>query len=407
MTSTEHLDTPVSSGPARVQRHIITSEYYPQPGGVSDYAKQVAEGLANEGEEIHVWCPETDRALLRTSNEAVLVHRELGQFMPDDLKRLGERLDTFPAPRRILVQWVPHGYGRRSMNLPFCTWLWRRAKRHGDVVEVMVHEAFLTFSGSWRQHGAALVHRLMTVILIQAASCAYFSASECQRRWESFTLGRRIPLQLLPVPSNIGVKRDEARIQAIRRRYSAEGTLLLGHFGTYGAPVLSVLEPIVYEIGREIPNQPLLLLGRGSLEFRDHLVSQCPAWEKNLHATGPLTSDELSCYVSACDLLIQPYPDGATTRRTSLMVGLSHGKPIVTTKSPVTEPLWEQSGAVGLTGAGDTTSFVKLLGEVLKDPKERARLSEAACKLYQENFDISHTVAALRASASKTLSCAS
>ena len=37
--------------------HIITPEYPPQPGGVSDYTAQVAEGLAQEGEEVHVWCP--------------------------------------------------------------------------------------------------------------------------------------------------------------------------------------------------------------------------------------------------------------------------------------------------------------------------------------------------------------
>ena len=28
------------------------------------------------------------------------------------------------------------------MNVPFCLWLWRRAKKHGDAVEFMVHEAF-------------------------------------------------------------------------------------------------------------------------------------------------------------------------------------------------------------------------------------------------------------------------
>ncbi len=331
--------TAVSAGRGLV-RHVITPEYPPQPGGVSDYTKQVAEGLAAEGEEVHVWCPSARTALPPEPDlGSIHVHRDLGRVMPADLKALDAKLNGFAAPRQILVQWVPHGYGRRSMNLPFCFWLWRRAKKHGDVVQVMVHEAFLTFEGSWRQYGAALVHRLMTLILIRAASRAYFSAFECQRRWESLLLGQRIPLQLLPVPSNVGMARDSAKVETIRKRFVPDGGLLLGHFGTYGAPLLSVLEPIVYRLSRETPNQPLLLLGRGSLEFRDHVVGQCPAWAKYLHATGPLSSEELSSYLSACDVLVQPYPDGATTRRGSLMAAISHGKPVMTTSSPVTEPL--------------------------------------------------------------------
>jgi glycosyltransferase involved in cell wall biosynthesis len=106
-------------------------------------------------------------------------------------------------------------------------------------------------------------------------------------------------------------------------------------------------------------------------------------------------------------LLIQPYPDGATTRRTSLMVGLSHGKPILTTTSSVTEPLWEQGAAVGLTPAGDAEAFVKLLRDLLRDPGECARMSLAARKLYQERFDISHTVAALRMSTCESMACVS
>lgn len=388
-----------------VQRHIITPEYPPQPGGVSDYTAQVADGLAEAGEEVHVWCPPAAKASL--SGSAVQVHRDLGGVTARDLRAIGEQLDRFPAPRHILLQYVPHGYGRRSMNVPFCAWLWRRVKNDGDVLEIMVHEAFLNFEGSWRQYGAALIHRLMTIILLRAATRVWFSNEESERRWRSYTLGRGVPFQWQPVPSNIRVARDEASIRELRRRYLPGGGLLLGHFGTYGAPVLSVLEPIVMKIAREMPGQSLLLMGAGSQEFRKHLIERHPAWEKDLHATGSLISQDLSCHIAACDLLIQPYPDGATTRRTSLMVGLSHGKPILTTSSTVTEPLWEQWAAVGLTPAGDAAAFLQLLSGLLQDPGKRARMSLAALKLYQERFDISHTIAALRRSASGSMACAS
>jgi glycosyltransferase involved in cell wall biosynthesis len=389
----------------RLQRHIITPEYPPQPGGVSDYSAQVAEGLMQAGEEVHVWCPAAANARLSTS--PVEVHRDLGSVMPRDLRAIGEKLDRFPAPRHILLQYVPHGYGRRSMNVPLCTWLWRRVKNDGDILEIMVHESFLNFEGSWRQYGAALIHRLMTIILLRAATRVWVSIPESERRWRSYTLGRKIPFQWLPVPSNIRIARNEPAAEALRRRYVPAGGLLLGHFGTYGAPVLSVLDPILLKIAREMPGQPLLLMGAGSQEFRTRLIERHPDWEKNLHATGSLAPEDLSCHIAACDLLIQPYPDGATTRRTSLMVGLSHGKPILTTSSSVTEPLWEQGAAVGLTPAGDAEAFVKLLRNLLQNPSECARMSLAARKLYQERFDISHTVAALRMSTPESIACVS
>ncbi len=389
----------------RLQRHIITPEFPPQPGGVSDYTAQVAEGLTQAGEEVHVWCPAAANARLSTS--PFQVHRDLGGVMPRDLRAIGEQLDRFPAPRHILLQYVPHGYGRRSMNVPFCTWLWRRVKNDGDILEIMVHEAFLNFEGSWRQYGAAAIHRVMTIILLRAATRVWFSNPESERRWRSYTLGRRIPFQWLPVPSNIRIARDQTKVEALRRRYVPEGAPLLGHFGTYGVPVLSVLDPILLKIARQMPGQPLMLMGAGSQEFRTQLIERHPDWEKNLHATGSLAPENLSCHIAACDLLIQPYPDGATTRRGSLMVGLAHGKAILTTSSEVTEPVWRQSAAVGLTPSGDPDAFLKLLRELLQNPDERARLSVAARKLYQERFDISHTLEALQMSTSEPIACAS
>src|SRR5882762_6204283 len=131
----------------------------------------VASGLASAGDEVHVWCPlagdiastgaeaKTLRRNQAIDSARVAVHREFGRFTPYDLRRVGKLLDQFSAQRRLLVQWVPQGYGYRSMNLPFCLWLWQRAKLKRDRVEIMVHEPFLAFGeGSRMQDLAAAVH---------------------------------------------------------------------------------------------------------------------------------------------------------------------------------------------------------------------------------------------------------
>ena len=125
--------------------HVIACEYPPQIGGVSSYVASVAAGLGAAGHSVHVWCPPAEGP--RPAPHGVTVHDQLGQFTPGDLRRAGRTLDGFASPRRLLIQWVPHGYGYRSMNLPFCLWVRQRA-RAGDRVDLMVHEPFMEFDCS-------------------------------------------------------------------------------------------------------------------------------------------------------------------------------------------------------------------------------------------------------------------
>src|SRR6266566_6876561 len=121
--------------------HLITPEYLPHRGGVGDYTRAVACGLAKAGDDVHVWCSSEGHG---ESGDQFSVHPDLGRFSSGDLKHADTALNRFPAPRRLLVQWVPHGFGYRAMNLRFCLWLWQRASA-GDAVELMVHEPYLAF----------------------------------------------------------------------------------------------------------------------------------------------------------------------------------------------------------------------------------------------------------------------
>jgi glycosyltransferase involved in cell wall biosynthesis len=78
------------------------------------------------------------------------------------------------------------------------------------------------------------------------------------------------------------------------------------------------------------------------------------------------------------------------------MVGLNHGKPIVTTIGPLSEPFWSETEALALAPVEDSNRFVQLVQLLRTDVAERTRMGRAARALYQERFDISYTIAALR-----------
>jgi glycosyltransferase involved in cell wall biosynthesis len=374
-------------------RHLITCEYPPQSGGVSDYSCLVAAGLAARGEVVHVWCPACKEDKPRT--QGVVVHRELGSITPSDLLRVGRQLDQFPAQRHILVQWVPHGYGYRSMNVPFCLWLLYRSVICGDSVQIMVHEPYLAFTprALW-QNIAAVVHRIMTVILLGATRQVWISIPRWEAKLLPYTLGRWHRFRWLPVPSNITVTNDTGETQAVRRRYSQD-SLLIGHFGTYGVGITSLLEPVLTSLHERGSLYKFLLMGRGSQEFLRELVSRRPQFADSIFAKDALAETDLSVHIAACDLLVQPYPDGVSCRRGSTMVALSHGKPVVTTSGHLTESLWKDSGAVAIAPVGDALRLARLVEQLEMDSQERFRLGEAGRQLYKERFDLSHTIASL------------
>lgn len=377
--------------------HLVTGEYPPTIGGVSDYTKSVAAGLVASGDRVHVWCP--GREGLATE-AGVIVHRDAGCWAPSDLDRLTSSIAAVDADGTVLVQWVPHAFGRKSLNAAFCRWIWRLG-RAGVPIEVMVHEPFLSFhEGSWKQDAAAAVHRAMIAMLLLAARRVWVSIPAWESRVRPWLFGRDVPIVWLPVPSNVGVVSDAKRTDSIRSRYLGGGASLLGHFGTYGKATAGPLEAALGHVLRTDAAVSVLLVGRDSDRGRDALLAANPGAASRVHATGALDSSDVSCHLQACDLLLQPYIDGASSRRGTLMAGLAHGLPIVTTVGRLSEGMWHEEDGHSLVAVpfGDDRALADAVLGLLHDADRREALRPRARALYERKFALGHTIGALLAS---------
>lgn len=372
--------------------HIVTPEYPPHTGGVADYTHQIASELSRRGETVHVWGP---AGIARQPGSGIAVHPELGQFLPADLRRVDALLDAFPSPRRLVVQWVPHGYGQRAMNVAFCLWVWSRSVA-GDAVELIVHEPFVTFSGGLRQRAVALVQRAMTLMLLSAARRVWVTTRAWGPLLEPYLSGRCSAIEWLPVPSSLPSP-DAEEVSAARVRYANPGQRLIGHFGTHGSLITSLLADAIPSIGAADPSARFVLIGSGSEQFRAALVSAHTSLTGRVGATGRLNARELAAHVAACDVLLQPYPDGVTSRRTTAMAGLFAHVPVVTTRGKLTERFWQDGSPMKLADVGDMDALVKHVVQLLADPVERQRQADAGRAFYDRWFDVRHTVAALAA----------
>ena len=371
--------------------HIITCEYPPQIGGVGDYTKLLSRELRRSGDEVQVWAPAFP------APEEAKVHRTLGSFAKNDQRQTADLLDRMPKPRTLLVQWVPHGYGRRGINDYFTRWLASRA-RQGDRLYLMVHEPYLEPTQTvWKLRFVSWMQRRMIRRLLWSAARAFISIPA----WENYLRDYSpagVTFEWLPIPATISADSDARAVESIRSRFGKD-TLLIGHLGTYSSEIRRLLQPALLKTLREVPNSSALLLGNNGDVFARELHSTAPTVANRIHGAGLLSDAELASHIAACDVALQPYPDGLSSRRTSLMNLISRGVPVVSNLGHLTEPVWTDSNAIALSSTGEATQLAALCKQLLQDNDQRCEFAKKARHIYRTRFDWPHIVATLRSSA--------
>jgi glycosyltransferase involved in cell wall biosynthesis len=379
--------------------HLITGEYPPRPGGISDHTALVASALAGAGSEVHVWTARIEGAAADEVEPAgVAVHRPIARWAGADLRRLDAALDAFAPPRRLVVHYTPNVWGFKGLNLGFCRWLVRRRDR-GDDVRVMFHEVWYTLQPRDRPARRLLVlgQRLMARTLMDACSSAYVSTPG----WEPLLLaserrkGPRRAITWLPIPSNIAVVDDAAAVDSLKRRLAPGGETLVGSFGTFGGMIGDLLAPTLPRLLEGHADRLGLLVGRGSDRFAARLAAECPALAGRLIAAAGLPPAEVSTHLQACDLMVQPYPDGVTSRRTSLAAALEHGVAAVSNLGARSEPIWAQTGGVALAAQPDPAALAATAERLLACKAARDELGARAREVYQQYFAIERLVATM------------
>ncbi len=373
---------------------IITGEYPPKPGGVSDYSRILARALAAAGDDVHVWAPAF--AGEPQQDTGFIVHLLQGGFGLSGLAQLGRELDALPGPYRILVQYVPHTYGWKAMNLPFCLFLWTRRR---TPVWVMFHETAVALTWSQPLHHNVLgfVTQLMAAVVLRSAERVFTGTLAWERMIRRLAPANK-PVAWTPVPSNMDTEVDPALVAAVRKKLAGPDAVLIGHFGTYGPYHRSALREIVPALLKRSPLRICVLLGRNGKAFAEEMENGDPSVKNRIIAPDSLPARELSAHLAACDVAVQPYPDGIATRNGSGMAVLALGVPMVTNVGRLSEPLWRESEAVMLAPDSSPAAFIQATEDLLSTAGRRDELRRRSAALYASRFAIEQTVKALHAS---------
>jgi hypothetical protein len=105
--------------------HLITGEYSPTVGGVAAFSREIGDGLADAGRDVHVWCPAPAAA---APPSKVTIHGVAGGWTREGMHEVDRALERFTSPRRLFVPqavrlprprvpWQAYGAARQEKSL--------------------------------------------------------------------------------------------------------------------------------------------------------------------------------------------------------------------------------------------------------------------------------------------------
>ena len=347
----------------------------PALDGIGDHTARLATALA-ERWDVRVLTAQSNAERLpgvRVKEAFSLASRRgvqaLEEAVADDL------------PDWLLLQFNQFSYGRWGFN-PYLPRVVRRIRRACPAtrVAVLFHEDFVPVT-SWKNAIITAWQRAQFVALGRSAEVVGFSIEPWARRYRTWFPQAQVAHW--PVGSNIphaGLSRQAAR----DRLQLGADAFVVGVFGTlHTSRMLPFIARAVQALHRK-PSTEMIVLYVGP--DGDRLKAAVPGIP--VHDAGRLPAEEVSHHLSAMDVHLAPFSDGASTRRGSLLAGLQHGVATVSTRGSLTDPmLLEQANqALLLVPAGDPKAFEEQVLMLCDDPQRRQRMGAAGRALYEDRF---------------------
>ncbi len=380
---------------------LLTGEYPPMQGGIADHTWHLARHLSGMDVQVSILTsvraaggePSRQVALLPVVTGWGLgcwrqISRHLAEHKPDILHV------QYQAAAYDLTGWV--------------NWLpWRmRSWTTRPRLVVTFHDLRVPYlfpkAGRLRERSVLALARYSDAVIVTNVE-----DEQVLRRHRWATHVHRIPLG-----SNIEVQPppDYDRRSWRGQLGVDESQLLVAYFGFLnqskgGEELVSVLERLL----RGGHPARLLMIGgqvgdvdstnRAYLEQVRALIRQ-RGLQDRVHWTGHTSPAEVSANLLAADVVVMPYRDGVSFRRTTFIAALRHGCPVITTPPAVELPELHHGDNVLFAPVGDVEAMADAAARVGIDAALAQRLRAGAAALGR-TFDwdeiAQHTYQAYRA----------
>ena len=277
---------------------VLSPGFPSSPGGVTDHTHRLVGHWAGAG-------------------HAVRVVADLGVEPETLAAELAES-----RVRGLLIQYVPFLYGRRGLS-SYPERLAGSARTRGIQVILFVHEPWVPMTRlPWLVLGPLQRRQLRRLIRVADRVVTAVPA------WR-VTLGPRT--ELLYVGSNLGAVPSDI-----------PSTQLAGPV-VFSPTAAGLRFDWIVAAARAIGASPgLVLVGIDAAEARRH--PQLAGWiDPTWDWRGRLAAPEALRVIARAQLVLTPFVDGATGRRTSMLAAVSSGARVLSSTGPLLDPLFRES----------------------------------------------------------------
>jgi glycosyltransferase involved in cell wall biosynthesis len=279
-----------------------------------------------------------------------------------------------PAPRWVLLQYNPFRFGRAGFAPSVVRDVARLRRRSHAPLAVMVHEAWIEMTdakssliGAWQ--------RAQLRTLLRYADAVLTSTEALAREIGRGAVHVPVPANITPVPTSH---------VAARERLGLDGRLAVALFGQdHPSRALDHAEAAIAALAEVHGHDRLAILNLGAGAPPLGIPRGV-----DVSSPGRLSNDELSLRLWASDIVLLPFTDGVSTRRSTLMAALAHGRPVLGSRGHNTDALLAQAtDAMVLTRADDRAAFTRAAVKLTSDPVRLRAVGDAGRRLYESRFD--------------------
>ncbi|MEM9827214.1 MAG: hypothetical protein AAF958_11525 [Planctomycetota bacterium] len=287
--------------------------------------------------------------------------------------------------RLILVQYNPFGWGRRGYAPDLLQTL-REIKDvcPGVSVAVMFHERYTTRPGI-RPAIMRWYQKRQFHDLARFANPCFIAVGNWGRQLESDGITDRAIH--LPVGSNLPF--SSVSIAQTRKRLGIpDDAVVCGVFGSAHPSRRTdwIASGLSHLRKRFAGRRAVVLLSVGSYRIPESMDADAD----RVIRLGRLPGDQAADAISAMDVLLSPFEDGLSTRRSSAIATLQQGTVVASTRGPSTDPLFDSidGSSVFFAGGDGHRDWLDALDR-WADAFEAnsAGLSESCRQTYRQHFD--------------------
>lgn len=351
---------------------LISGEFPPMPGGVGDFTRILAEHMLKQGHKVSM----LSRAGAAHVSLPVSTVGGWGAGCLLEIRRWA---------RRGGLDLVNLQFQTAAFNMsPFIHFL-------PDFIGVPVVTTFHDMRHPYLFPKAGPLRDWIVMRLARASQGVIATNREDELKLPTMLHRRVIPIgSSIKRPALSASERAHLRQQIV----ADDDCLLLGHFG-FVRPIKGVdyLIKALANLRSRGKNARLVFIGARSntvdggadsdyLRELDERIRRLDL-EDAVHFTGFLPDEDVSAWLGAVDLVVLPYADGASFRRSSLIAALHQGCAIITTEPAVAEPALAHGKNLWLAPPRSAEGLERAALQLLSEPAQVTALRQGAERLSQ------------------------